>query len=89
MTIGVAKRMIMGAKNDKGQTAVEYILMLAVILLILLSVFSIIRERVLAGAENCTPEQKSLICRFHRIFSDDQFRFFRLIRFSQNTGNDL
>ena len=71
---------MLSVKNERGQTAVEYILLIAVLLLIMLSVFSIIKQRVLAGAENCTPGQKSLVCRFHRIFSDSDFRFFRLIR---------
>ena len=68
------------AEYEKGQTAVEYILLLAVIAIVVFSVFSIIKERVLAGAENCTPGQRSLICQFHRIFSASEFRYFRLIR---------
>ena len=70
----------MGFANKRGQTAVEYILLVAVIVIILFAVFSIIKERVLAGTENCTSGQKSLICQFHRIFSDSEFRYFRLVR---------
>ena len=66
--------------KDKGQTAVEYILLLAVMTLIFISVFGIIKSRVLAGADNCTPEQKSLVCYFHRLFDHGQFRYFRLVR---------
>ena len=66
--------------DDKGQTAVEYLLLLAVMIAISISVFGVIKEQVLAGANNCTPEQKSLVCQFHRVFSHGQFRYFRLVR---------
>ena len=67
-------------ENGRGQTSVEYILLVAVVVIVLFSVFSIVKERVLAGAENCVPGQKSLVCQFHRIFSDSEFRYFRLVR---------
>ena len=66
--------------GKKGQTAVEYILLIAVMALVIFSVFSIIKEKVLAGAENCTPGQRSLICQFHKVFSKNDFRYWRLLR---------
>lgn len=73
--------------NETGQTAVEYILMLAVMAALITSIMGILRDRILAGADNCGTST-SLACSLQRITNfgsnpgdtENNFRYFTLRR---------
>ena len=55
--------------KEKGQTSVEYILMLAVVALMATKVFGWVREGLLEDAGNCTRASTSLICQLEGIWT--------------------
>ena len=57
-------------RYQKGQTSVEYILMIAAIIAIMSSVFKIIEERFI-GDKNCPNPQASLMCRLNSLWKSD------------------
>ena len=50
--------------KDVGQTSVEYIFLIAVIISIMFSAFQLLKEKVLADIGNCSRASTSLICQF-------------------------
>ena len=59
--------------NNKGQTSVEYVLMIAVVITMLMSVMGIVRTAILGDTKNCTPQSKAIICTFERLEQEDLF----------------
>tara|TARA_R110000868_G_scaffold248282_1_gene504654 strand:- start:62 stop:271 length:210 start_codon:yes stop_codon:yes gene_type:complete len=57
-------------KNQRGQTSVEYILMIAAIVGIMFSVFGIFKQRFV-GDGNCPNPQASFMCRLNAIWEAD------------------
>ena len=66
--------------NNKGQTSVEYVLMIAVVVTMLMSVMGIVRTAILGDTKNCTPDSKAIICSFERAFSFQDLRYFSIRR---------
>ena len=66
--------------NNKGQTSVEYVLMVAVVITMLMSVMGIVRTAILGDAANCVPQSKAIICTFERAFSFQDLRYFSIRR---------
>jgi hypothetical protein len=67
-------------QNQRGQAAVEYVLLLVVVISILTPIMGAIKDRFVGG-EDCTGQSTSLVCRFQNILSQDpKFQTFRLRR---------
>jgi uncharacterized protein (UPF0333 family) len=70
--------------NDKGQTAVEYIFLLAVIVTIVTSLLSVIKRRYLGDISRCTPSSTQLLCKLNAIIADNgQQKKFQYYRFNK------
>ncbi len=54
---------------QKGQTSVEYIMLVLAVVLIMWSVFGKLKVFFAAEATNCTAESKELICQIKKAFS--------------------
>jgi Flp pilus assembly pilin Flp len=67
-------------KSESGQTAVEYILMTAVVVTIITSLMGYVKKRVLGEGEECTPESTTIVCRFENIFAGGNYKYFRVLR---------
>lgn len=63
---------------ERGQTAVEYILLIAVVMVLMSVVLRQVRLWVLA--ENCGPDSRQISCQLQRVYGTKDFRTFRLIR---------
>ena len=78
-------RVLFFTRNHKGQTAVEYILMVAVISLVILSISSKLKTYLLSDDGNCAnpATNKSFICQtFSKgiLQAEAGFRTFKLLR---------
>lgn len=67
-------------KCNKGQTAVEYVMLIAVMVTIMGSVLSTVRSAILGDARNCTPDSKAIVCSFERSFNVEDLRYFTIKR---------
>lgn len=70
-------------KDEKGQTSVEYILLLAAMSVIIFSLLTGIRDRILPRVRPCPENDPTLGCKLARIVdsmgsTDPTFRYFRL-----------
>jgi hypothetical protein len=67
--------------NDhSGQTTVEYILLLMVVLLITFSTMERVRAFFLPATGECRPQDRSLACAFQRLYDVDNLKFYRFPR---------
>jgi Flp pilus assembly pilin Flp len=67
-------------KNQRGQTSVEYVLMIAAIVAVMASVFGIIKDRFVGDA-NCPTPDTSMMCRLNSLWRSDDpsvFKYFPL-----------
>lgn len=63
--------------NQKGQTAIEYVLLLMVVVVMIISVMGIVRERFLGDPENCDGAgRQSIACIISGKFKPDQWKFY-------------
>lgn len=78
------KNLFSPLKSESGQTAVEYILMVAVVAILIFTMMNKIRDRLLARNLPCPPEDRSLGCSLSRASSTlgtySNFRYFTLRR---------
>jgi uncharacterized protein (UPF0333 family) len=67
--------------TQKGQTSVEYILLLMAIVAIMSSVMKIVKDRFL-GTGECNAASTSVICKFETAFDFEksQFRYYTIKR---------
>ncbi len=68
-------------KDQSGQTAVEYLLMLVVVVAMMISVLNLLKSYLLAEEGDCEgpKAEKSVICQVKRVWRADQgFRTFTL-----------
>ena len=70
-------------KNQKGQTSVEYILLVGAMAAVIFSILSGLRTRILPAQNPCPDTDNSLGCSLSRIVgnmgsTDPTFRYFRL-----------
>jgi hypothetical protein len=72
--------------NQKGQTAVEYIFLIAVMVSVITSIFAVIKKRYLGDISQCQngASKTQLICKINGILSDSgqssigkKFQFYR------------
>ena len=62
--------------SDKGQTAVEYILLLAVASVVAFKMGDLLKQKILGESDNCTPESNSFYCQVVSIYSGTNFKRF-------------
>jgi len=55
--------------SQKGQTAVEYILLLLAMVSIIVSLFGYIRKHYLGDIAKCTGSERTIVCTVSRVFS--------------------
>lgn len=67
-------------KNQKGQTSVEYILMLVVVVTIITSVMGIVKRNLLGDGKDCAPNSKAFYCQFKALYEINNFRDFKIYR---------
>ncbi|WP_290730974.1 class III signal peptide-containing protein [Halobacteriovorax sp. JY17] len=67
-------------KSNKGQTSVEYIMLIAVMVTIMGSVLGTVRSAILGDARNCAPDSKAIVCSFERSFNVEDLRYFTIKR---------
>lgn len=65
---------------EKGQVAVEYIILLAAVTSIIFTLMGQLKGYLIADQGRCTPSSKSLSCQFERALTLDGFRRFRVVR---------
>jgi len=76
-------------RSEAGQTAVEYILLLVVIVSIMMPIFQTLKEKFLNDDGTCSdPSKKSFICFFKKAGFDSAtgFRFYSM-QGAANLGN--
>ncbi|MBG08919.1 MAG: hypothetical protein CME68_09185 [Halobacteriovoraceae bacterium] len=66
--------------SDKGQTAVEYILLLAVASVVAFKMGDLLKQKILGESDNCTPESNSFYCQVISIYSGTNFKRFVIRR---------
>lgn len=54
-------------RKQAGQTAVEYIFLLAVVASVVTSIMGLIRTRYLGDISKCTPTSKQLLCKINTL----------------------
>jgi hypothetical protein len=71
-------------KNGQlGQVAIEYTLLLIVILTMITALVGRVKEFMLDGAENCTATSTSIACKYENLFStlkQNGYRYFSIKR---------
>jgi len=72
-------------KCQTGQTSIEYILLISVVITMLIGVSKQIESYLLADAGNCKADSKSIVCRLENAFKfgggdGKGFRYFTLRR---------
>jgi uncharacterized protein (UPF0333 family) len=55
--------------DNKGQTAVEYILLLLAMVTVIVSLIGYIRKHYLGDISKCTGTERTIVCTTSRIFS--------------------
>ncbi|MCK5882129.1 MAG: class III signal peptide-containing protein [Bacteriovoracaceae bacterium] len=66
--------------GERGQVAVEYVLLLAAVTTILFSLMGQVKIYFLADQGKCKPDSTSIVCSFEKTFSLKSFRRFRILR---------
>ncbi len=70
--------------NQRGQTAVEYIFLLAVVVTIITSLLSVIKSKYLGDMSNCTgANSQKFLCKINNLMmsNEDQGRRFKYYQF--------
>lgn len=55
--------------QEEGQTVVEYILLMFVMVIVIISAMGQVQEWFLADAKNCTENSKSFTCKMDKTFN--------------------
>ncbi len=71
--------------NEDGQTVVEYILLMFVMITVIISAMTQVQDWFIGNADNCQPDTKTFICKMDKTFngyfnSYASMRFFTIIR---------
>lgn len=67
-------------KSEKGQTSVEYVMLIVVMVTIMTSVLQIVKSSILGDAQNCAPNSTAIICSFEKSFNVEDLRYFTIKR---------
>ncbi|EQC48448.1 hypothetical protein M899_1851 [Bacteriovorax sp. BSW11_IV] len=65
-------------KGQEGQTAVEYILLIGVVVILCLSMMKIVKERMVST--NCTGNNQSIVCGLMKIATPQNYKYFNISR---------
>lgn len=76
----MAKKFESHLKSSLGQTSLEYILMLIVVVVLVKSATGIIQAALLGDKGQCTDQSTSMICKFENLTNFGDFRYFILKR---------
>ena len=66
--------------SKKGQTAVEYLLMLIVVVTLIYTFMGKVKEYFFAERGSCTESSTSFICQFEKMYNNQNFRWFVIKR---------
>ena len=66
--------------NNEGQTAVEYVMLLGVVIVVMVSLTSIIKARMVPPGGQCVQGSQNLFCQIEAIVSPQSLRYFRVKR---------
>lgn len=67
-----------GNTKEEGQTVIEYIVLLLVVVLITVSLFGNFKKFFLADAQNCTPRSTSFVCSFQKAWTGNGLKYFKV-----------
>ena len=67
-------------KSNKGQTSVEYVMLIAVMVTIMGSVLQTVKSSILGDARQCSPTSTAIVCSFERSFNVEDLRYFTIKR---------
>lgn len=67
-------------KNELGQVAVEYVILLAAVASIIFTLMGQLKGFLIADQGKCTSSSTSLSCQFERALTLDGFRRFRILK---------
>ncbi|ATH07998.1 hypothetical protein BIY24_08545 [Halobacteriovorax marinus] len=67
-------------KGQRGQTSVEYVMLIAVMVTIMGSVLQTVKSSILGDARNCAPNSTAIVCSFQRSFNIEDLRYFTIRR---------
>lgn len=80
MERGTPQKLKKGVFSEAGQTAVEYILLLAVASVLAFKLGNLIKAKILGEGDNCTPNSTSFYCQIVSIYSGNNFKRFVIRR---------
>ena len=66
--------------NEDGQAAVEYILLLGVVMVIMVSLTTIMKDRLMPANGECTGGSTNFFCQIKDIVSPQSIRYYRIKR---------
>lgn len=66
--------------DEKGQTAIEYVLLIAVMSVIIFSLMGQIQKMMLGTGGECAQDDSSIICKFKKNLDLTSFKTFTLRR---------
>ncbi len=67
--------------SELGQTSVEYILMLVVVVALMFTVMGMVRNFLVTESGECNPGDQALVCKVQGLFGNDpKYRYFTLPR---------
>lgn len=64
--------------TQDGQTTVEYILLMIVVITIVISVMNQAQVFLLGNGEPCNAQSRSVICQFERAFNFGDMRYYQI-----------
>lgn len=64
--------------KSQGQTTVEYMLILVVVVGLAITFMKQVQTFVIGEADNCRPNSQSLICRFESTYNFGNLRYYPL-----------
>lgn len=72
------KKLVSGAQ---GQTSVEYVLMLIVVVALMFTVMGMVRNFLVTETGECRPGDKALVCKVQHLFGNHpSYKYFTLPR---------
>ncbi|MBT3586069.1 MAG: hypothetical protein HN509_14280 [Halobacteriovoraceae bacterium] len=65
-------------EQEEGQTAIEYVLLLVVVIAMIYTLGGRLKIFMLGDKGNCTDSSKSIVCSFERRFTQEGFRTWKV-----------
>ena len=68
-------------KHNRGQTSVEYIMMVVVVVTVITSVFGIVKRNLIGDGKDCAQaRKKTFYCQFKQTYEFNDFKTFQVRR---------